>query len=381
MTMQRTVLSLLLLAAPLLAQASPPTIRIGTWNLEFLGAEPQLRRDTPPRTEADVQAIGQKIGALGVCVLAVQEICGEAILQRLTAATGSTWSSVLGTTGQWNDGKTQQGIGFLYDRAVVELVHAEELLDFPRNREDVSVFHRKPVTACFRHRESGCDFRLVTVHLKAGIKSRDENKRRVEATVLREWVDLLQSRPSEDPDIMLLGDFNCTYGTLPERLLEDGGAMRFLEPATPTASIMHFDAQIDHVVAARGFHELRLDSLVVHHVADDEARRAFRKTYSDHFPVTVEIVAEPDDDNDATFRRGAASQRLPVAARPKGAQRTNSWPPPVGATVIVRTGRGVSVSGKLLKPIPEGPGGWIVIEGTEGAEAIPVASVQSVRVK
>jgi hypothetical protein len=85
-------------------------------------------------------------------VLAVQEINGEAPLRKVAAAAGPSWHVLLGTSGGWDDGKTAQRIGFVYDSAVVDLLQAEELLQLPREFEGVPIFHRVPVTACFRTR-------------------------------------------------------------------------------------------------------------------------------------------------------------------------------------------------------------------------------------
>jgi len=136
-----------LLATGLAAQTPEVQFRIGTWNLEFLGAEGNFRNNLPPRDEADYVALGKKVQDLGVCVLAVQEICGEAVLQKVAAGAGPSWTAVLGTSGGWDDGKVQQGIGFVYDRAALDLLHCEELLNFPREYEGLPIFHRVPVTA------------------------------------------------------------------------------------------------------------------------------------------------------------------------------------------------------------------------------------------
>jgi hypothetical protein len=153
--MLRSILLFVSLCFALPAQIASD-IRIGSWNIEFLGADPKYRRDTPPRSANDLIAIGKKVKDLGVVVLGVQEICGEEPLKAVAAAAGPTWRAVLGTTGQWSDNKTQQGVGFVYDSSVVDLVYAEELLEFPSELDGVSVFHRKPVTACFRHLKTRC---------------------------------------------------------------------------------------------------------------------------------------------------------------------------------------------------------------------------------
>ena len=373
----------LLLAAPVAAQNSAEFF-VGTWNIEFLGASPTFRRDTPPRTDADVEKIGAKIRALNVCVLGVQEICGEAPLEQVCAAAGANWSFVLGTSGKWSDGKTQQGVGLLYDTDVVELLHAEERNDFPSERGGVNVFHRKPVTACFRHKASGCDFRVVVVHLKAGRKDKDRLKRRIEATHLREWLHDLQQRDGEDQDIVLLGDFNCTYGDKPEQVLEAGGGLQYLDHQQVAPTILWFDEPIDQIVVAEGCREVQRDSLRVHGVRGEQERLAWRRTYSDHFPVTCRVLAAGDDDPKATFSRGPNSQFLPVSRRAATARANASAPSgapgfAVGDRVRVLLDPSGYIDGELLAPLPEGPGGWVQVRTPGDTVAIPLRQVRQVR--
>ena len=391
----RCLLPALLLGLWLLSPAPAqrrPQLAIGTWNLEFLGAPGNLRNDTPPRTDADVAAIGAMVKSLGVAVLAVQEICGEAPLQQVATSIGRTWAFVLGTTGGWDDGKTAQNIGFLYDNAVVELLSAEELLAFPRELEGVPIFHRVPVTVCFRVRATGFDFRMVTVHLKAGQKAQDEQKRRLEATTLHGWLQQLQKTPGEDQDIVVLGDFNSSYGSEPETVLEDGKMMHYLEPKARTPTIMHFPEPIDHVVVAPAFDELNAESFTVHSDLGGLDKNAWRKIYSDHFPVTATIAANSDGDPTATFTHGPAEQSLPASRRPArsgGAAPANgaptaksaAWPPQPGTTIRVTDLGGQAYEGSLVQSLPDGPGGWIVVEVRGATYAIPMAQVRVVQVK
>ena len=81
---QRLLLPGLLFSLALPAQG-PATLKIGTWNLEFLGADGDFRNKLPLRDDADYQKIGEKIRSLGVAVLAVQEISGDAPLRKVAA--------------------------------------------------------------------------------------------------------------------------------------------------------------------------------------------------------------------------------------------------------------------------------------------------------
>lgn len=372
-----SLLATALAAQDALSAQGSQTFRIGTWNLEFLGAGGNFRNDMPPRSDADLAAIGRKVVELGVCVLAVQEINDEASLRKVAAGAGPGWNVLLGTSGSWDDGKTAQRIGFLWDRGQVDLLFAEELLQLPREYEGQPIFHRVPVTAAFKHKASGCDFRAVTVHLKAGQKAQDAQKRRGEATALAGWLDGLATTPNEDPDVVLLGDFNSSYGTDVEQLLEQSHRRRYLEPRAPTPTIMHFAEPIDQVVVGQQFRELRPDSLAVDGDCDGMTKDAWRKTYSDHFPVTVTIAAQGDDDPEATFQRGGPEQALPRPQPPTGpaALRSPAWPPKPGQLLQITTLDNRTFEGKLAAALPEGPGGWLVVDVRGEVHAVPLVQV------
>lgn len=388
---------LLVVSLPSLPAQLPPaasTLRIGTWNLEFLGASGNYRNNLPPRDDADFQRIGAKVKELGVAVLAVQEICGPEPLAKVAAGAGPGWRFVLGTSGGWDDGKTSQQIGFLYDTERVDLLFAEELLQLPREAQGLPIFHRVPVTAAFRTKATGFDFRATTVHLKAGQKKDDEQKRMLEAQALHGWFAALARMDGEDEDRVLLGDFNSTYGTTPEQTLEAGGLLQYLEQRTPTPTIMHFPEPIDQIVVGPGFLELRADSLVVHGDFGDLSKDAWRKIYSDHFPVTATIVAIDDADPTATFAHGGDEQALPPTNRPATAfpakapaatasrsRDASPWPPPVGTEIVVHSTGGLVTSGRLANPMPEGPGGWVVVEVPDGFRSIPWERVEYVTLR
>jgi len=409
-----TLFATLFAALPASAQTTAPPLRIGTWNLEFLGDPANHRDKVPPRDDADLAAIGAYVRGLGVAVLAVQEVCSEVPLGKVAAAAGPSWNLVLGTTGGWDDGITAQRIGFLFDTARVELLSAEELRDFPQRLEDVPIFHRIPVTACFRDKRSGCDFRAVTVHLKASMKPDDLKKRKLEATVLRDWLLLLENGKREDQDIVVLGDFNSTYDADPETVLEGAGAVRYLRPATPTPTIMHFPEPIDQIAPSSRFQEIAAKTFAVHGPAAGVDRDAWRKTYSDHFPVTVDLECNGDDDPTAEFSLANAKYKLPVvggagavAAAPQAPAREPGSAPAAGAgrdaadAAAPGAGRaprranapardpidvgdhievvldgGTSVRGTLLAPL----GDWVFVrEVNLPVRAIPVQRVREVR--
>lgn len=358
----------------------PVVFKVGTWNLEFLGADGNFRNNLPNRDDADLAAIGAKVRELGVCALAVQEVNDEATLRKVAAGAGSTWQCLLGTTGDWDDKKTAQRIGFVWNQAEVELLHCEELLQIPREFEGKPIFHRVPVTGVFRHRPTSCDFRLVTVHLKAGRKPDDEQKRRGESTLLARWLDGLQQTAGEDQDIVLLGDFNCTYGTQPQQAFETGNLRRWLTHAQPTPTIMHFPEPIDQVVVADACAEVQRGSLAVDGDFDGMDKDAWRKVYSDHFPVTVTLRATGDDDA-ATFARGPVDQSLPASRRGAAKTARIEWPYVAGVRVLVQVTTNRTFEGKLTHDVPTDGQGWIriLLDGEAQPRLVHCATVMSLR--
>ena len=408
---------LLLAAAAATAQTNhPPTdivsprslstrVRVGTWNLEHFGQR------KPPRKPEDYQKIAAKIHAIGVDVLALQEIAGAVPVRTLCAALGDGWQFVLGSSGEFRDASGRINVGFLWNSARVELLKAEELLQLPRDVGGIPIFHRVPITAAFRNKlpggRTGADFRLVTVHLKASQGAKNENKRKLEVTALRRWLNNLLARADEDRDILVLGDFNHTYDAPAHQAFRTDGFIEYLRPAKPGMTIVHFDSPIDHIACVgKGIRdELRPDTMRVHRAAALENKEAWRASYSDHVPVTIDIEASTDNDPNAQFggfrpgqrllaggiaearahKAAASTQPAQTTATPTTAKPTNAAPRPtplvpkpftVGNSVILHLTTHGLIRGRLLAPLGAD---WAYLETDAGSVAVPVRSIARVQ--
>jgi endonuclease/exonuclease/phosphatase family metal-dependent hydrolase len=162
------------------------------------------------------------------------------------------------------------------------------------------------VVASFRDRAGGPDFRVVSVHFKAGRTPEDFDRRTAEGKSLRGYLEELVTDDNEDNDIVVLGDFNHDPSAGEADAWKDGGFAKFLTGRG--RSIIHFDRQIDHAVPLGTFEEIREGSFTVHNREGLRDAKKWRNTYSDHFPVTVELEAVPDDDADAKI--GQVGRRL-----------------------------------------------------------------------
>jgi endonuclease/exonuclease/phosphatase family metal-dependent hydrolase len=186
------------------------------------------------------------------------------------------------------------------------MVGAGELSELSGQSSSGLIFHRAPVVADFRDRAGGPDFRVVSVHFKAGRTPEDFDRRTAEGKSLRSYLERLVSDKNEDNDIVVLGDFNHDPSAGEAETWKEGGFAHFLTGRG--RSIIHFDRQIDHAVPLGTFEEIRDGSFTVHNRDGLRDAQKWRNTYSDHFPVTVDVEALPDDD--ANLRLGGSGQKL-----------------------------------------------------------------------
>jgi endonuclease/exonuclease/phosphatase family metal-dependent hydrolase len=287
-----------------LAAATRPELkpfRIGAWNLEHFGS-----RNDPPRTAEDMQAIADYIRDLDVQVLAVCEINGEKPLKELVKRIGPDWKFVLGTSGKVGQ-EGQVAPGVLWDDSRVDMLGAGELSELSERGSSGLIFHRAPVVAAFRDRAGGPDFRVVSVHFKAGRTPEDFDRRTAEGKSLRDYLEKLVSDENEDDDIVVLGDFNHDPSAGEADAWTHGGFARFLSGRG--RSIIHFDRQIDQAVPLGTFEEIKESSFVIQNLHGLRNAKQWRNTYSDHFPVTVELESLPDDDPAAVFGRAGRPLR------------------------------------------------------------------------
>ena len=278
------------------ARPSGP-LRIGAWNLEFFGS-----RSDPPRTSADVDAIAEYIRKLGVDAMVLTEVDGEKPVKDLCRRLGAEWKCEVGSskTGG-NPGGAEQAVAVIWNDYRLDLISGGELTQLPRKLDGLPIFHRLPVTACLRDRAGGPDFRLVGVHFKAGRDDPSNRKRLLEMTEVRHYLDGLAAKENEDKDVVVLGDFNSGPQFREAEALTAGRFSTYMTKAGGGTTIIHFNQQIDQIVPLGTFAEVKAGTFDIHNREGLRDREAWRKTYSDHFPVTVDLAATPDDDPAAKF--------------------------------------------------------------------------------
>ncbi|MBN1355055.1 endonuclease/exonuclease/phosphatase family protein [bacterium] len=161
-------------------QQNPPTITLGTFNIQELGKTVDPARIT---RLADI--------CRGIDLLAVQEVAENGTgVPDLAAVMGSEYLHAV------SEITTHERLGLIWKPPVTLLQPCEFLPDL--------VLGRKPFTGVFR--AGNFDFRVVVVHLFwEGSKKTYPHTRGVELTLLDDW---LCRRVDPELDLILMGDFN-----------------------------------------------------------------------------------------------------------------------------------------------------------------------------
>ncbi len=361
-------------------------IRVGSWNLEHFGARKNRR------VGSDYSAIADFIRKMEVDVLGVQEIRTQAALELLVSSLGENWSFVLGTSGGFSDGTGGIRVGFLWNKQRIDLVQAEELLQLPSEENGLNIFHRKPVSAVFRAKGGGVDFRAITVHFKASRGAKNEAKRKAEARNLRKYIEQLQKRPGEDQDIVVVGDFNHTFGAPAYEVFTESDFVHYLRAPGNPRTIVHFTDPIDQCAITKGIEsDLAAKRLRVHGKLAERDLDGWRRVYSDHIPVTFDLSAKKDRDPDATFapagpnqwlRPGGKAAATSAPRRTTAAAATTSRKPSLTPGTPVRVFLNNHQSSTMYRDgiLRSTLGSWVHIEGPNGDRmAFPSTSILSVQ--
>lgn len=305
--------------------AQTPSVRVGVWNIEALSKSakrgfPELQGSAAlgPRTDQDLKRIAEYLkNDIKVDALMITEIEADAAtstvdrpqseqLDKICGHLGSNWRYFLGRTG----GKMRLGLLFNEDR--IQLKKLVNLHADPFFVSGKDVYDRDPFIVWINVRDGGAaknDMLLACLHLKSQQKPFRHNRMAAVAKLLGDLTDAKVRRaltlPSagEEPQVLILGDcnqeppgpteFKYMFGYL------DGLGFAHLRPASgdyPRTRINK--SRIDHIFASKGARDAMVpDSFRVHNVQNTQAANAaYRKVFSDHFPVTVDVKIQADND-------------------------------------------------------------------------------------
>lgn len=278
------IIWIFLWAALLVAPAAAETLKIATWNLEWLtdrpAGDPALPSDVTPKAADDVALLRGYADRLAGDVIAFQEVDGPAMAARLFPpdryAIHTTADHVVQRVGL----AIRLGIAFTANPDLVGLDLYPDATYHLRSGADVTLDL------------PGGPLRVLAVHLKTGCRQDplSSSTRPQCATLLGQLAPLqgwIAQRRAEGVAFVLLGDFN-RWMEPPDQFWPDLQKSAPLSRATAGQSSPCWDTPgfIDHIIAggaARGW--MQPDTLRV--LVYRETGAAWKEWLSDHCPVSV----------------------------------------------------------------------------------------------
>lgn len=300
---------------------------VGAWNLEHfsLGAQRGFPEDQrggpsyPPRSAADFRQIARLIEReLGASLMLLTEVDGVSLtrspeLDRLVEALGPDWDYRLTESGG------HQHIAALFDRRALRLSKCVELNFAEEKLDQKDIFTRNPLACFFGFHDprgrSLSDFIVVGVHLASG-QNRVKNHNRAMSILVERLHESLRNGtfPSGERDLLIGGDFNASrYDRYRERFWDDfdpdgfrlvalAPSAKAEYPATRLGGVpLRPSSQIDYFLASSnrgGALGMLVSPIAQVHTSTLSSLGAegFRRSLSDHLPVTIRLQVLPDDD-------------------------------------------------------------------------------------
>ncbi|MBL0926893.1 MAG: endonuclease/exonuclease/phosphatase family protein [Phycisphaerales bacterium] len=296
--------------------AASKTIRIGTWNIEWLG-RPDERSGAAQNIPQSADDLADYLVAADVQAVALQEVVATGRGKLRSAELDRTFETVKARTGQvWDyvlfPGRNEgaQLTGAAWNTAVLSPQTAEGRPFDPRKDEPwpvpiarrrgaggAGLWSRPPYALKLTTGQGTTDFVLLVVHMKADFQGDFSAQRADEAGVLAEAIPITK-RTFRDDDILILGDTNVTqpaeqalavytgagFLDLNARNLQThwrGGATDriFVPPDQPEFSARFFEVESDTYLRRHNWQP-----------------RDYKRRISDHYMVLTSLRVMPDDD-------------------------------------------------------------------------------------
>ncbi|MBI2759963.1 MAG: endonuclease/exonuclease/phosphatase family protein [Chloroflexi bacterium] len=303
-------------AAP--APEAPATLRIGTWNIEWLG-QPQKRSGAAANFAQKPDEIAEYIAQSGVSVLALQEAVAGGDRPRCPALDAAVASLKKRTSAEWRyvlfpgrEREPSQLTGVLWDTSRVSPIgpdgkrlaaeadpqSAAVQVQLPKMRGTrTRLWNKPPYAMKFSAGPGKTDFVLIVIHMKADYQEDHALTREEEAKNLVEALPGVRKAFSDD-DLVIAGDTNTTK--------TDEKALRLLAAAKLVDSNLKGDrtnwreGSMDKLFfpAAQPEFKDRAGDVLSDRFLESKRWRPvdFKKHLSDHFLVSTTITIMADDD-------------------------------------------------------------------------------------
>ena len=261
-------------------------LRLATWNLYWLSAEPAS--GMVRRSEADYAHLRRYARQLDADVIALQEVDGVGAAQRV-------FDPAIYAFHFTDDGKNRQKTGFAWKRSLTVEPQPDLVeLAISRTRRGADILVHL----------GDRSIRLLAVHLKSGCFDDPMNSSKRACGVLNRQLPVLESwidaRAVEGVPFAVLGDFNRRFVAgdtfwpeLDDQEPAESDLMAVTRERTSTCWNGRYPVYIDHIVLSRSAgHWLLPGSFQQLQYLPEDA--GLRKILSDHCPVAVTLRVEDD---------------------------------------------------------------------------------------
>jgi endonuclease/exonuclease/phosphatase family metal-dependent hydrolase len=268
----------------MLAASGGQELRLATWNLYWLSAEPST--GMVRRSVDDYAHLRRYARQLDADVIALQEVDGVAAARRV-------FDPAIYAFHFTGDGKNRQKTGFAWKRNLTVEPQPDLVeLAISRTRRGADILVRL----------GDRSIRLLAVHLKSGCFDDPMNSSKRACSVLNQQLPVLESwidaRAAEGIPFAVLGDFNRRFidgDTFWPELDDQEPAESDLTAVTRQRTSRCWDGRypvyIDHIVLSHSAGRWLLPGSFQQQLYDP-ADASLRKILSDHCPVAVTLRVE-----------------------------------------------------------------------------------------
>ena len=258
-------------------------IRIITWNIEHLGYR------SPIRTTAQRKLVGERMLDMDGDVFVLQEIghnrkpngiaSATEVVNRMNELSSDKWAF-------YRDGMQN---ALVYNTNKLETVEAPKHWPDSGDTKYPHCGSRPPVTMVFKAVGGSYSFRVIGIH----IYPYDYQTKTNQAKWLNNKVQVLLNDPGETHNIILCGDYNPgkDHQVGPLKVLADGGILFNVPkkngPGTGWAKKFECDF---FSVTSSAMAKIKGGTCYINEPEEfKETYFEFEETYSDHFPVFIDI--------------------------------------------------------------------------------------------
>jgi len=258
-------------------------IRIITWNIEHLGYR------TPIRTTAQRKLVGERMLDMDGDVFVLQEIGHNRKPNGIASATEVVNRMNELSSDKWTFYRNGMQNALVYNTDKLEIVEAPKHWPDSGDTKYPHCGSRPPVTMVFKAVGGSYSFRVIGVH----IYPYDYQTKTNQAKWLNNKVQVLLNDPRETRNIILCGDYNPgkDHQVGPLKVLADGGILFNVPkkngPGTGWAKKFECDF---FSATSSAMAKIKGGTCYVNEPEEfEETYLKFEETYSDHFPVFIDV--------------------------------------------------------------------------------------------